>query len=61
MKSLLMLIGVIGLAAGLLFVGQGSGFVRWPARSFMINEARWIYYGGGIALAGLLLIVFVRR
>ena len=61
MKSLLMLIGIIALATGLLFVGQGSGYIRWPTRSFMINEVRWIYYGGGIALVGLLLIVFARR
>lgn len=61
MKSLLILVGVVGLAAGLLFIGQGAGYIRWPARSFMINEVRWVYYGGGIALAGLLLIVFARR
>lgn len=61
MKFLLILVGVIALAAGLLFIGQGSGYIRWPARSFMINEVRWVYYGGGIALVGLLLIVFARR
>lgn len=49
----LLLIGFILLAAGLLFVGQGWGLIRWPATSFMIDETRWIYYGGAIALAGL--------
>ena len=58
---LLLLIGVILLAAGLLFIGQGWGLIRWPARSFMIDETRWIYYGAGIAVAGLVLIVVSRR
>jgi hypothetical protein len=58
---LLLLIGVILLAAGLLFVGQGWGLIRWPARSFMIDETRWIYYGGAIAVVGLVLIILARR
>jgi len=59
--TLLLLIGIILLAAGLLFVGQGLGLIRWPASSFMIDETRWIYYGGGIAVAGLVLIIVSRR
>ena len=60
-KTLLLLVGVVAVAAGLLFVGQGSGYINWPARSFMINETKWVYDGGGIALAGLLLIIVSRR
>jgi hypothetical protein len=58
---LLLLIGIILLAAGLLFVGQGWGYIRWPAHSFMIDETNWIYYGGAIAVAGLVLIIVSRR
>ena len=58
---LALLAGVVLLAAGLLFIGQGWGLIRWPARSFMIDETRWIYYGAGIALAGLVLIIVSRR
>ena len=61
MKTLLMLIGIIVLAAGLLFVGQGSGYIQWPASSFMISEIQWVYYGSGIALVGVLLIVIAMR
>jgi hypothetical protein len=61
MKLLLLLVGVAALAAGLLFVGQGRGIVRWPANSFMINDTRWIYYGGGIALVGLVLLILGAR
>lgn len=59
--TLLLLIGIVLLAAGLLFVGQGWGLIRWPASSFMIDETRWIYYGAAIAVAGLVLIVLSRR
>jgi hypothetical protein len=57
MKALLTLIGIIALPAGLLFAGQGSGYIPWPAESFMISEFKWVYYGAAIALAGILLIV----
>jgi hypothetical protein len=60
-KAVLMLIGMAALAAGLLFIGQGLGYVRWPASSFMIDEIEWVYYGGVIAFAGLLLIGIARR
>lgn len=56
-----LLIGIVLLAVGLLFVGQGWGLIRWPARSFMIDETRWIYYGGAIAVAGLVLMSVSRR
>ena len=59
--TLLMLVGIIVLAAGTLFIGQGFGFIRWPASSFMIDQTRWIYYGGGIAAVGLGLIILSQR
>ncbi len=61
MKTLLTLTGIIFLAIGLLWMGQGSGYIPWPAESFMISQSKWIYYGGATAVAGLLMIVFARR
>lgn len=61
MKAPVTLIGLVALAAGLLFVGQGLGYVRWPSSSFMINQMNWVYYGGAIAAVGLILIVIARR
>ena len=61
MKALLLVIGVLALAAGLLFTGQGLGYVRWPAESFMIGQTNWVYYGGAIAVLGLALIMVARR
>jgi hypothetical protein len=59
--SLLTPIGIILLLAGLVFAGQGMGYIPWPAESLMINETRWVYYGAGIAAVGLLLIIVARR
>jgi hypothetical protein len=42
-------------------MGQGAGYIRWPAESFMIGQFRWVNYGGAAAFAGLLIIVFARR
>jgi hypothetical protein len=61
MTTLLLPVGILAVAAGLLFVGQGLGLVPWPASSFMINETRWVYYGGAIAIVGVVLIVIARR
>ena len=61
MKTLLLLIGIVVCAAGIVFVGQGLGYINWPASSFMINETKWVYYGGGIAIVGIALIIIVLR
>lgn len=61
MKPLLTLVGLIILVAGLFFMGQGAGYIRWPAESFMISAVDWVYYGAGIAVVGFLLIVVARR
>jgi len=61
MKTLLLLVGIVVCAAGILFVGQGLGYINWPVSSFMINDMKWVYYGGGIAVVGIVLIVIVLR
>jgi hypothetical protein len=61
MKTTLTLIGIIALAMGLLWMGQGSGYIPWPASSFMISQTKWIYYGGALAVVGIVLIVAARR
>ena len=61
MRVLLLIVGLIALAMGLLWVGQGTGYVHWPSTSFMINDMKWAYYGGGLAVVGLVLIVLSRR
>lgn len=52
MKAALIIVGLLLEVFGLLFLLQGSGVVRWPASSFMIDQAMWIYVGGAMILAG---------
>jgi uncharacterized membrane protein len=61
MKTLLTVAGYFLLAMGLFWVGQGAGYIKWPAESFMISQTQWIYYGGAVALAGLIIIIVSRR
>jgi hypothetical protein len=61
MQLLLTIIGIILLIAGLVFMGQGSGYFPYPASSFMISQSRWIYYGAGIAVVGLIVVIVARQ
>jgi uncharacterized membrane protein HdeD (DUF308 family) len=60
-RIVLLIAGVLALAMGVLWIGQGLGFIRWPASSFMIDERRWTLYGAVLVVAGALLIVRNRR
>jgi hypothetical protein len=57
MKALLTVVGVILLLSGLIFTGQGSRYFPYPAKSFMVGAPHWIYYGAGIAIVGLVLLI----
>jgi hypothetical protein len=61
MRVVLMLVGIIAILMGALWIGQGTGYVHWPASSFMISQMKWAYYGAGLAFVGLLLVAFSRR
>jgi hypothetical protein len=61
MKIVLTAVGVIAVLMGLLWIGQGSGYVAWPASSFMIDQTQWGYYGIALALFGILIIYLARR
>jgi hypothetical protein len=56
MRNLLLILGLVALAIGLLWIGQGTGLITWPASSFMIREIQWAGYGAGLAGLGLVLI-----
>jgi len=56
MRRLLLTVGFIALAIGLLWIGQGTGVVAWPKSSFMINEIQWAGYGAALSAVGLILI-----
>ncbi len=56
MGRAILVIGLVALAIGLLWIGQGTGVVAWPKTSFMINEIQWAGYGAALAAVGLILI-----
>jgi len=61
MKAALLIAGVAAALMGLLWIGQGTGLVHWPASSFMIDQRPWITRGAILALVGLILMVTSRR
>ena len=56
MARSLSIVGFLALAIGLLWIGQGTGTIRWPTSSFMINELQWAGYGALLGAIGLILI-----
>ena len=61
MRKLLLIVGFIALVLGLLWIGQGTGVIKWPASSFMISQIQWAGYGAALAVVGLVLIWQSRR
>ena len=56
MRKLLLIVGFLALAIGLLWIGQGTGVIAWPQSSFMIGQLQWAGYGAALAAVGLILI-----
>ena len=61
LRQLKFLGGIVLVLLGLLWAGQGSGTVPYPATSQMINQSQWIVYGALVVVAGLALIWWSRR
>ena len=56
MPRALLIVGLIALAIGLLWIGQGLGVINWPQSSFMIRQMQWAGYGAALAALALILI-----
>jgi uncharacterized membrane protein len=56
MRKALLITGLLALAIGLLWIGQGLGVINWPQSSFMIRQLQWAGYGAALAALGLVLI-----
>jgi hypothetical protein len=56
MRRWLPIVGLLALAIGLLWIGQGTGVIAWPASSFMISQIQWAWYGAALAALGVILI-----
>jgi hypothetical protein len=60
MRLVALILGIAALLMGLLWIGQGEGFVRWPASSFMIDQRPWVTRGAILAVIGLVLVAASR-
>lgn len=61
MRTALLIVGLLALAVGLLWIGQGTGVIDWPQSSFMIDQIQWAGYGLAMAALGLVLIWQAQR
>jgi len=61
LRIALTIIGIAALLMGLLWIGQGTGYVRWPESSFMIDASEWSTRGLMLAIAGAAMILIARR
>lgn len=60
-RPILIAIGVLMTLMGILWIGQGLGYVHWPESSFMLDQRPWADRGAALAVAGLVLILVARR
>lgn len=60
-RTVVTIVGVLAVLMGLLWVGQGLGFIHWPASSFMLDQRPWAIYGGILALVGVLAVLRAQR
>lgn len=61
LKIIMLIFGLLCVAMGILWIGQGLNIIRWPAESFMIGVPQWSWNGSALALFGAGLIWFARR
>ena len=61
LRIFLQILGLLMMAMGLLWIGQGLGYIHWPASSFMLDIKIWAAYGLILALAGAAVLLIGRR
>lgn len=61
MRIIAVVLGTLAIAVGLLWLGQGTGVVQWPAESFMLADRSWAVRGAILAVAGGIVIWLARR
>jgi hypothetical protein len=60
-KLALSIVGLLALAMGLLWIGQGLGYIHWPQSSFMLDQRPWAMRGALLAFVGVVLLVIAHR
>jgi uncharacterized membrane protein len=56
LRGSLFAVGILAVAMGLLWIGQGLGIIMWPSSSFMLAEPQWAVNGTVLAALGLLAV-----
>ena len=59
-QQLLIFAGILGFIAGMVFMLQGLGVIRYPSDSFMVDNRVWITRGGILAFLSAILVAGVR-
>ena len=49
-------LGLLAIAMGLLWMGQGTGLIMWPKESFMLADRTWAFNGALLAAVGCLVL-----
>ena len=61
LRIIMLIVGTLAVLMGLLWIGQGTGLVHWPASSFMLDVTAWAVRGCVLAIGGVLMIVYGRK
>jgi uncharacterized membrane protein len=61
LRPVVIAVGVMLTLTGLLWIGQGLGYVQWPRSSFMLEQRVWADYGAALAVVGLVMVLLGRR
>jgi len=60
-RILMLVIGLLAVAFGLLFTLQGLGIVHWPRSSFMLDDTSWAWRGSIMVVGGGLMAWYGRK
>jgi len=61
LRPILTIVGAIALLIGLLWIGQGLGFINWPRSSFMLGQQEWAIRGAALVVVGVVVLLRTRR
>ncbi len=60
-RILMLVVGLLAIASGLLFTLQGLGIVHWPRSSFMLDDRSWAVRGTILVAGGALMAWYGRK
>jgi len=61
MKTALLIFGVLLFVYGLHWIGQGTGWLPWPANTVMDYNRAFVWYGAGLLAIASGMIWYARR